>query len=106
MGAMEWGGAEAHAAGKVAVDVAICKGGRAAGDAHATCLRARGTFPGNFFHGGHGKGRWRAAQRTYGAVFSKISQLVKVAVAPLTYTPPPCEHEGHFLDTSSMGAME
>ena len=27
-------------------------------------------------------------------------------MAPSTYTPLPCEHKGHFLDTSSMGAME
>ena len=40
------------------------------------------------------------------AVLLKMLLSVKVAVPPSTYTPPPCEHEGNFVDTSSMGAME
>ena len=42
------------------------------------------------------------------AVFEWMSQPLKLTTVldPVTYTPPPCEHEGHFLENSSMGAME
>ena len=53
MGAMEC--AEAHIGCSVLKDLTACEGGRAAGDVHATSLRAHGTLPGNFFHGGNGR---------------------------------------------------
>ena len=53
-------------------------------------------------------GPWNGVgqRRTSDAVLLKMLQSTKVAVASKKYTPPPCEHEGHFLETASMGAME
>ena len=62
MGAMEWGGAMPHVVGLVVVDVASIKvNDRAGVNVHAASLRARGTLPGNCFHGGHGMGRGRGS---------------------------------------------
>ena len=119
-----------HVAGLVAVNFAIGEGGRGVVDVHATSLRARGTLPGHFFHGGHGMGR-NGRQRTFcsGESVDEASRRTGTGSVPghcfhgghgierNGRLRTPCSGErgdeasdararGQFWDTSSMGAME
>ena len=88
-----WGGGEAHGVGRrVAEDLAVAEVHLAARDAHAASLRAQGTFPGNYFHWGHGMGR-NGRQRTNCSGESGDEASRRTGT-------------GQFQDTSSMGAME
>ena len=45
--------------------------------------------------------------RTDSAELSWMSQSVKLTTAlEPTYTPPPCKHEGQFMENTSIGALE
>jgi len=133
IGAMDWGGAEAHRAGLVIINGAAREGGRAtvdvnAVDVHATSLRARRTLLGQFFHGGHGMGRNRR-QRTScsgesgdgvwrrtgiwsvpGKVFHGGHGMARVGLSggphPFDLPCARARARGQFRESSSMGAME